>query len=264
MIMNDGKQYHPHEFFPVLGKLTDTVVGEGHVVICGGQAVNLCAAVFLNEKQLRAILGKTSAMSDDMDIVITRELQNHICKPKLQPGFSINSFADFRQPIQFAVMPDDLPDTRIDVLRSIKGIHIEKDRIFEDALELDNSPFLVMNPTTLLIAKAENCATLEQDSPTSQRNDIKHLKLLIPIVHNYLQKLVQDCDPMSKAEQREIIRFLKNIHAASQKANFIKAMKLAQVELHDAIPIKEIRSSKLETLRNYLNRTFLAQPEGMD
>jgi hypothetical protein len=260
--MSDGPQYEPHEFFPVLQKLPHA---PGQIVICGGQAVNLLAAVFLTERQLEKILGRGNAMSADMDLVITKELQRQIFNlANKSQEFSLRTFADCRQPIQFAIMPSDMPDTRIDVMRSINGIHTEKDRVFEDAIDLDNSPYLVINPTTLLIAKAENCATLEQDSPTEKRNDIKHLRLLIPIVHNYLQKLVGSCDPDSKSEQRDIIRFLKNIHAASKKANFKKGMILGQVKLHDAIPIAQIGKSKLKTLKNYLEQTFLEQPRGID
>ncbi|MFN5580790.1 MAG: hypothetical protein ACK49X_14385 [Akkermansiaceae bacterium] len=256
--MSDGPKYEPHEFFPVLEKLPQAV---GEVVICGGQAVNLLAAVFLTEGQLEKLLGRGNVMSADMDLVITKALQRQIVNlANKSQGFSLKTFADCRQPIQFAIMPNDMPDTRIDVMRSINGIHTEKDRVFEDAIDLDNSPYLVINPTTLLIAKAENCATLEQDSPTEKRNDIKHLQLLIPIVHNYLQKLVLNCDPESKSEQRDIMRFLKSIHAASKKTNFQKGMKLAQVKLYDAIPIARIRKSKLKILQSYLEQTFLGNP----
>lgn len=256
--MDDARQYHPEEFVPFLKKLPKG----GQAVICGGQAVNLLAALFLSEEQIETILGETgSATSSDMDVIISLEHQTKIYEAaNKSKWFSLKPFADCRQPIKFAIMPGEganLPDTRIDVLRSIKGIHTQKDRVFEDALDLDGIPYQVMNPTTLLIAKAENCATLEQDSPTQKRNDIHHLRLLIPIVHNYLRDLVNHCSPDSKSEQRDIIRFLKQIHAASKKTNFIKGMKLAKVKVNDAVPIKLIQNSKLDTLHKYLDQTFL-------
>ena len=256
--MNDGSQYHPGEFFPVLGKLPKV----GRVVICGGQAVNLLAAVFLSEEQIEEVLGSYgSATSSDMDIVITKDLQSMIFESaNKSQGFRLSTFADCRQPIQFAILPEDLPGTRIDVLRTINGIHTEKDRIFEDSIDLENTPHSVINPTALLIAKAANCATLEQNSTREKRNDINHLRLLIPIVHNYLRALVDHCDHNSNAQQREIIRFLKKIEAASKKTNFKKAMKLAKVKLHDAIPITFIRKSNLKILKNYLEQTFLQNP----
>jgi hypothetical protein len=41
-------------------------------------------------------------------------------------------------------------------------------------------------------------------------------------------------------------------------------MILGQVKLHDAIPIAQIGKSKLKTLKNYLEQTFLEQPRGID
>lgn len=257
-------QYHPHEFFPTIENLPKV----GQVVICGGQAVNLLAAVFLTEKQIETILGGYgSATSSDMDIIITRELQKQLFletnESNKSRGFSVKLFADCRQPIQFVILPDSMPDTRIDVLRAIKGIHTEKDRVFEDSIDLENTPYNVLNPTTLLIAKAENCATLEQSTPGEKRNDVNHLRLLIPIVRNYLRELVNACDPASPAsknEQRDIIRFLKKLHNAAQNSNFKKGMNTAGANLQECIPIAHIRQSKLETLKNYLERTFLRSP----
>jgi len=265
--MDNTPQYSPEEFFPFLENLPKRESGQA--VICGGQAVNLLAALFLTEKQIETILGEIgSATSSDMDIMITPDFQKRIsAAANKSKEFSLQTFADCRQPIQFAIMLGEdvgLPDSRIDVLRSVKGIHTQKDRVFEDALELDDVPYQVMNPTTLLIAKAENCATLEQDSPTQKRNDINHLRLLILIVHNYLRELVNHCRPDFKDEQRDIIRSLKKIRAASQKTNFKKGMKLAKVNLLDAVPIKPIQKSNLETLRKYLNNTFLEAPDPPD
>lgn len=192
-----------------------------------------------------------------MDIVICKELQQQIVETSNKSkGFTLKSFSDCRQPIRFAILPDDMPDTRIDVLREIKGIHLEKDRVFEDSIDID-APYKVINPTTAMIAKAENCATLEQNTPTETRNDFNHLRLLIPIVHNFLKELVDNCDPESKDGQREIIGFLKKIKKASQTPNFIRGMQKAGVSLRDAIPTQHILNSSLEVLKNYLDHTFL-------
>ena len=254
--MNDKRQYLPNEFFATFDKLPKV----GRAVICGGQAVNLLASVFLNENQIKSLLGSiASATSSDMDIMINEELHAQIFSAAARTSeFSIKTFSDCRQPIQFVILTDNMPETRIDVLRSINGIHTKKDRVFEDSIELEHSPYDVINPTTLLIAKAENCATLDQSSRLDQRNDVTHLRLLIPIVHNYLSALIANCDSSSKAEQREIIRFLKKLHAASEKTNFKIGMNRAKGRFHDCIPIKEIRKSKLETLKNYLEQTFLS------
>jgi hypothetical protein len=257
--VSDHSQYRPEEFFPILAKLPKG----GDVVICGGQAVNLLAAVFLPKHQIDEILGiDGSATSGDMDIVITKELQSKIsAAANKSKGFSVQLFADCRQPIQFAILSEILPDTRIDVMRNINGIHMEKDRVFEESLELEHIPYGVMNPVTLLMAKAINCATLEQDTPQQKRNDVKHLQLLVPIVHNYLAELVDSCPPVSapnsKAEQRVIMGFLKKLDKIATSATFKKGMTLAKVHLKDAIPIRQIKASRLSTLQTYMEKSFM-------
>lgn len=247
-------QFAPQEFYPVFERLPKG----GDAIICGGQAVNLLAAVFLRDDELNGIIGdKGSATSGDMDIIVSKQLKELIEKNQFDKGqgFSLKRFADCRQPIQFAILPDDMPDTRIDVLRSVRGVDIQKDRVFENAIDID-ALFKVMNPITLLIAKAENCATLEQLGPTGKRNDITHLKMLVPIVRNYLTELVTHCDPTPKA-QREIINQLKRLQVASTSANFKKGFHIAGMKLSKAIPTKVIQKCQLSTLKDFFNRTWL-------
>lgn len=260
--MKDEPQYRPEDFFDFLATLPN---GDG-AILCGGQAVNLLANLFLPEEQIEGILGQTGSLtSSDMDLMVSDSLRKDIFSTGTRSkNFTINKFADCRQPIDFVIVPDDgsdLMDSRIDVLRSVKGVHVEKDRVFEDALELEGIPCRLMNPVTLLIAKAENCATLEQDSKTEKRNDVDHLRLLIPIVRNYFRELIVNCSPDSKEDQRDIIRFLKKINTALKKTNFKKGLRLAEVDINDSIPIRQINDSELETLRKYLNQTFLKNLE---
>ncbi len=247
-------QFEPQEFYQVFERLPTG----GDAVICGGQAVNLLAVVFLSDDELNGILGDNgSATSGDMDMIVSKELKELIRKSQNNTahGFRVKYFADCRQPIEFAILPDDMPDTRIDVLRSVKGVDIRKDRVFEDAIDIE-APFKVMNPVTLLIAKAENCATLEQEGPTGKRNDITHLKMLVPIVRNYLSELVTHCDPTAK-EQRKIINQLKRLQLASTSANFQKGFRIAGLKLSNGIPNKVIHECQLETLKDFFNRTWL-------
>ncbi len=247
--------YRPDEFYPIFSRLPKA----GDAVICGGQAVNLLAAIFLTPEELDEVLGEGgSATSTDMDIIITKELQQKIeCSADLKAReFTIKRFPDARQPISFAIIPDDMPETRIDVLRAIKGVHIEKDRVYEDALEID-APYKVMNPVTLMIAKAENCASLDQSSPSGIRNDITHLKMLIPIVKNYLNESIEHCEPKSKQEQRVIINHLKKLQKAAGTSGFIKGFETAGVRLRDAIPRKTIAESQLDALKSFFETTFL-------
>ena len=247
--------FRPEEFFPVFACLPR----KKEIVVCGGQAVNLLAALFLSQEELDGVLGKKGSItSADMDIVISSGLQQWFessTGPKARK-FRLKRFPDARQPILFAILPDVMPDTRIDVLRNIRGIDIVRDRVFEDALEID-APCRVMNPVTLLIAKAENCATLDQDTPTGRRNDILHLRMLVPIVRNFLAEYLANCDPECKADQRDIVNQLKKLRKAAATNGFVRGIQIAGVRFLDAVPVNEIRGSSLELLRRYLENTFL-------
>ena len=256
--MDDQPTYQPEEFFPTFNQFPKV----GQVVICGGQAVNLLATIFLSREKIKCILGESgTTTSNDMDIMITEDLQKEIIFMDIKSRpFGLMGFKDTRQPIKFVILPKEMPNTRIDVLRAIRGVHTEKDKIFEKSLNLENGDYNVINPVTLLIAKAENCATLQQNSPEGKRNDAIHTKLMVPIVHNYLKKLVTNCNPKSKQGQREIIGFLKSLHEASKNTNFKNGMKIAGTNFYDAVPIKPILKSKLETLKSYLMQTFMGNP----
>ena len=247
--------FRPEAFFPVFERLPR----KKEIVVCGDQAVNLLAALFLSQEELDGILGeKGSATSADMDIVISSELQQWFDSSSGQKSrkFRLKRFPDARQPIRFAILPDGMPDTRIDVLRNIRGIDVKRDRVFEDALEID-APCRVMNPVTLLIAKAENCGTLDQDTPTGRRNDLLHLRMLVPIVRNFFAEYLANCDPESKEDQRDIVNQLKKLGKAATTNSFVRGFQTAGVRFLDAVPVTEIRGSSLDLLRRYLENTFL-------
>ncbi|MFT3991215.1 MAG: hypothetical protein QM680_07375 [Luteolibacter sp.] len=252
---NPTSGYPPEAFYPIFQHFPK----EGDAVICGGQAVHILASVFLTEEEISDLLGEGgSATSADMDIVATPGLQKafELGAFEGKDRLAIKAFGDTRQSIRFSIIPAELSNTRIDVLRAIKGVHLEKDKVFEDALELD-TPFKVINPITLMIAKAENCASLDQNSSTGKRNDFQHLAITVHVVRRFLAEYIRQSDPEEKQDQRELINLLKKIHKAAKSRTFVKGFQMAGLKLRHAVPSEEIERSSLETLKNYFNRSFL-------
>ena len=101
-----------------------------------------------------------------------------------------------------------------------------------------------------------------QESPTEKRNDITHLKMLVPIVRNFLMELVTNCAPESKREQRDIIHHFKKLQRASETGGIKKGFRKAGVKLADAIPAAHIRRSELDTLKSFLANTFMPAISG--
>jgi hypothetical protein len=71
------------------------------------------------------------------------------------------------------------------VLYTIKGLQAA-DLTRETIVKLDNKPYRTLSPVTLLKAKLANFIEIPQQAPEPTRNDLKHLKVLIPCITGYL------------------------------------------------------------------------------
>ena len=73
----------------------------------------------------------------------------------------------------------------VDVLFTIKGLQ-PKDLTRETIVKLDDKPYRTLSPVTLLKAKLANIIEIPQHAPEQTRNDLKHVKILIPCIAGYL------------------------------------------------------------------------------
>jgi len=152
-------------------------------LLVGGQAVNLWAMVYVRDSavlsQLEPFLSRDCDLYGDADTLV-RLAQTTRWKvtfsPKGQPspvvGFLTGRDAQERE-------------LTVDVLYAIKGLQRE-DLARETIVKLDDKPYRTLSPVTLLKAKLANLIEISQQAPEQTRNDLKHVKILIPCIAGYL------------------------------------------------------------------------------
>ena len=152
-------------------------------LLVGGQAVNLWAMVYVRDSevlaQLEPFLSRDCDLFGDVDTLL--RLGNATrwkvtFSPQGQPspvvGFLTGRDAQGRE-------------LTVEVLFTIKGL-LPKDVARETIVKLDDRPYRTLSPVTLLKAKLANYIEIPQHGPEQTRNDLKHLKILIPCIAGYL------------------------------------------------------------------------------
>ncbi len=239
-------------------ELLELVPKDVDSVICGGQAVLILAGLFVDSVELDA-LGPLA--SKDMDLVIRAgHIQSLLTLRSSE--LQIRRFEDPRQPLYGAISRASEPEVRVELLRGVHGLNLERDHVFETAVA-GVFPCKVLNPVTMFIAKAANSATIPQMvEGRKRRSDFRHLKIMCLVLKGYLGEMVKSCDPEQKTQQREIIRQLKQLEAAvGREGKYAKGLQLAGVRLWDAIPHEVFRDCPLETLKRYYAQTLIPQME---
>ncbi len=148
-------------------------------VLIGGQAVNYWAEQFLErEPRLKALGPFTSA---DIDFKGTAEDVRLIAKqlaltPAYPPKVAMTALA--------GVIPLRIGDepSNIEVVRRVPGVSTGLEELAIEARWKDKS-IRVLNPISLLASKMELVATV----PQRKRNDVLHLKILVPCVRSFLE-----------------------------------------------------------------------------
>lgn len=155
-------------------------------VLIGGQAVNYWAERYREqEPQLNAFGPFTSA---DIDFQGTVDDVRLIAKqlaltPGYPPKVAMTALA--------GVIPLRIGDepSNIEVVRRVPGISGELDAFVIETRWQDKT-IRVLNPISLLASKLELVATVAQEG----RNDVRHLKILVPCVRAFLAMILQQAD----------------------------------------------------------------------
>jgi hypothetical protein len=164
-------------------------------LLVGGQAVNLWAMVYVRDSQVLArlepFLSRDCDLYGDADTLLRLGALTHwrvTFSPKGQPspvvGFLTGRDAQGRE-------------LMVEVLYTIKGLQ-PKDLARETIIRLDDKSYRALSPVTLLKAKLANFIEIPRQATEHTRNDLKHLKILIPCVAGYL------ADAAARTEQGEV------------------------------------------------------------
>jgi hypothetical protein len=227
------------QFSEVLG-IRDTA-GQPYLLI-GGQAVNYWAERYLAaEPQLKSLQPFTS---EDIDFKGGSADVQHIARQlKLTPGYpSKVEMTALAGTIPFQI---DGMKSNIEVVRRIPGVSGSVDALAVQA-EWNGKTIRVLDPISLLASKLELVASVPQE----KRQDVPHLKILVPCVRAFLNEFLQQVD-------RKEIPAKHWLGAANQVLKLTtqhRARKIAdkhQIHWPEILPLTAIAKSQDEKIRRF-------------
>lgn len=152
-------------------------------LLVGGQAVNLWAMVYARESEILAEL--EPFLSRDCDLYGDTDTLLQLARTT-QWKMTVSPKGQASPVVGFLTGRDTQGrDLTVEVLYTVKGLE-PKDLVRETIVKLDDKPYRTLSPVTLLKAKLANFIEIAQQGPEETRNDLKHLKILIPCIAGYL------------------------------------------------------------------------------
>jgi hypothetical protein len=216
---------------------------KGHpYVLIGGQAVNYWAERYLPEEpELKHLQPFTS---QDIDFKGSRDDVQHIARqmhssPGYPPKVAMTALAG-TVPVQIAGQK-----TNIEVVRQIPGI---SDSAAIPAIEAQwqDKTIRVLNPISLLASKLELAATVPQEN----RQDVSHVKILLPCVRAFLRELLQEVD-LGRLVAKD---WLKVANQALKLSTNVRSRKIARKHGFDCsgiLPLKAIEQNNNEKIKRF-------------
>jgi hypothetical protein len=175
----EAQRKSPTEIKPVLQALAKT---DG--VVIGGQAVNLWAEHYqTNSPPWKELQPYTSF---DLDVLGSRS-------DVLKCSEALDAEPFFPQPSENTANSGKIvtrmagADFEIDFLHSPNGLSPAEVRELAPSITFENIPLKVLHPLHCIESKTVNLATIPQNS--GERQDLKHLRLSIAILREYLKEL---------------------------------------------------------------------------
>ena len=227
------------QFSEVL-KVRDT--GGKPYILIGGQAVNFWAERYLErEPQLQSLRPFTSA---DIDFQGTTKDVRHIAD-------QLALTAGYPPKVAMTALAGVIPllicgePSNIEVVRRVPGVAAKLDDFVIEA-KWGNQNLRVLNPISLLASKLELAATVSQD----QRNDVLHLKILVPCVRAFLETILE------QVEQQTIPArgWLGLANQALKLTTNHRARKIGekhQINWRNILPLKAINQSRDKKIQNF-------------
>jgi len=173
-------------------------------LLVGGQAVNLWAKAMLH--QVPALEQFQPFLSKDCDVYGNVEfLMRHANTKPWQVTLSKKGQAS---PTVGFLQAERADGKRllVEVLYAVKGLTPE-DLSKVSRVEFDGKSYSVLNPVTLLKAKLANYTELPQNTPGQERDDLKHIKILVPCIANFIQQA--HARVQTSAQERGLVNLLE-------------------------------------------------------
>ena len=222
-----------------------------HLVIVGGQAVSLWADRYLvNESELRQYLPFTSK---DLDLLGDHLDLDHLAKAtgfkkESAPRKLLIPSAGYLKIPRAGVRPP----IKVEVLKRIHGVTTTEAKATALVVEQEGLRYRVLHPIILLKAKLEATIDLPQDKPGLERQDLRHLKIMLLCVRSFLRELIGEVEA-GQLSGRDCVNMLEETMALATSTSGMKARKRHNVDWTTVLPITEldrVRNAKLQNFRD--------------
>jgi len=221
-----------------------------NLVVVGGQAVSIWADRYLaTEPELRPYLPFTSK---DLDVLGDYLDLDHLAKAtgfrkESAPRKLLIPSAGYLEIPRAGARP-----IKVEVLKRIHGVMTTEAKATALVVKHEGLRFRVLHPVILLKAKLEAAVGLPQDKPGLERQDVRHLKIMLLCVRGFLRELIMAVE-IDKLPARDCLNLLEGTMALAMNRSGVKALKKHGIDWTSALPIaalEHVTSAKLQNFRD--------------
>ena len=215
--------------------------GQPYVLI-GGQAVNYWAERYISsEAELEKLQPFTS---QDIDFKGNRTDVERIAQ-------QLNLNANYPPKVAMTALSGFIPfqigdqKSSIEIVRRIAGI---SDRIDTPAIQAmwNGKTIRVLDPISLLASKLELAATVQQ----RDRQDVVHLKILLPCVRAFLDELLQQVD-LGRLPAKDWLKIVNQVLKLTTNQRAQKIAGKYHINWQDILPLPGIAKSQNEKIARF-------------
>jgi len=222
-----------------------------HLVVVGGQAVSIWADRYLaSEPELRQYLPFTSK---DLDLLGDYLDLEHLAKvtgfkKEPAPHKLLIPSAGYLEIPRAGAQP-----IKVEVLKRIHGVMTAEAKATALVVEQEGIRYRVLHPVILLKAKLEAAIGLPQDKPGQERQDIRHLKIVLLCVRGFLRELIMTVEA-GELPSRDCVNLLEETMALAMTRSGIKARKKHGIDWTTVLPITALEHVSSVKLRNFRDK----------
>ena len=224
-----------------------------HLVIVGGQAVSIWADRYLRgESELHQYLPFTSKDLDvlgDASDLIELARATGFRKVAARRKILIPS-AGFLEMPRVGAEP-----VKVEVLKRIYGVTTEEARSTALMIARGGLRYRVLHPLILLKAKVEAAVHLPQDLPGQERQDARHLKMMVICVRCFLTEVVGQVEA-GKLAARDCLNLLEETLEIAAGRTGRMARKKYDITWESAVPLAALQAATNNKLQNFVTKRW--------
>jgi len=222
-------------------------------IIVGGQAVNIWAKRYCHtEPGLKAFL---PFASKDLDLLgDTMDLH------QIAAATGFKKVTARREPIIPSAGYLEMPlgaagPVKIEILKRMYGVTKEEARQAALLIEQRGLQLRVLHPITLLTAKVEAAVHLPQDKPGQERQDVRHLQMMVLCVRGFLREQIAETET-GKLAVKDCLELHQRVLKVLDSRAADQARRKFAINWLDIMPVESLKASSELKLRNFVERRW--------